>query len=239
MAKKKNKNTKTRRQVLTERRNAAEKNKRLARNAFILIILILGGFGFYNLSNTPDAIEVSEERLQDNPTVGNPQAPVTLTEFGDFGCPSCQDWHNQGIFTRIMEQFDGQLKMEWRDLPIIFPPYSISAAEAGQCAYDQGKFWEFHDILYNNWNGENNGWAAREKIIGFANDAKLDVDKFTECLDEKHHQPKIDASNSDARKLGLTGTPAFFIISNNQVIPIQGAQPFEVFQRIFDAELQN
>jgi len=173
-----------------------------------------------------------------SPYLGDKNAPITLVEFGDYQCFFCNKFFHDtenGILENYVKT--GKVKIIFKDYTIIGPD-SITAALGANCAGDQGKFWEFHDILYNNWNGENNGWAAREKIIGFANDAKLDVDKFTECLDEKHHQPKIDASNSDARKLGLTGTPAFFIISNNQVIPIQGAQPFEVFQRIFDAELQ-
>ncbi len=173
-----------------------------------------------------------------SPYLGDKNAPITLVEFGDYQCFFCNKFFHDtenGILENYVKT--GKVKIIFKDFTIIGPD-SITAALGANCAGDQGKFWEFHDILYNNWNGENNGWAAREKIIGFANDAKLDVDKFTECLDEKHHQPKIDASNSDARKLGLTGTPAFFIISNNQVIPIQGAQPFEVFQRIFDAELQ-
>ena len=174
-----------------------------------------------------------------SPYLGDKNAPITLVEFGDYQCFFCNKFFHDtenGILENYVKT--GKVKIIFKDYTIIGPD-SITAALGANCAGDQGKFWEFHDILYNNWNGENNGWAAREKIIGFANDAKLDVDKFTECLDEKHHQSKITASNSDAQKLGLTGTPAFFVINaNNQVTPIQGAQPFEVFQRIFDAELQ-
>jgi len=174
-----------------------------------------------------------------SPYLGDENAPITLVEFGDYQCFFCNKFFHDtenGILENYVKT--GKVKIIFKDFTIIGPD-SITAALGANCAGDQGKFWEFHDILYNNWNGENNGWAAREKIIGFANDVKLDVDKFTECLDEKHHQSKIDASNSDARKLGLTGTPGFFVINaNNQVTPIQGAQPFEVFQRIFDAELQ-
>jgi protein-disulfide isomerase len=170
-----------------------------------------------------------------SPYLGDKNAPITLVEFGDYQCFFCNKFFHD-TENRILENYvkTGKVKIIFKDYTIIGPD-SITAALGANCAGDQGKFWEFHDILYNNWNGENNGWAAREKIIGFANVAKLDVDKFTECLDKKHHQSKITASNRDAQQLGLTGTPAFFIISNNQVTPIQGAQPFEVFQRIFDA----
>jgi len=174
-----------------------------------------------------------------SPYLGDENAPITLVEFGDYQCFFCNKFFHDtenGILENYVKT--GKVKIIFKDYTIIGPD-SITAALGANCAGDQGKFWEFHDILYNNWNGENNGWAAREKIIGFANDIKLDVDKFTECLDEKHHQAKIDASNRDAQQLGLTGTPAFFIINNNQVTPIKGAQPYEVFQRIFDAQLQN
>ena len=222
--------------------------------AGISVISILAAFFAMNALVVPDQPlvlveandrDVEAERFSGailtangSPYLGDKNAPITLVEFGDYQCFFCNKFFHDtenGILENYVKT--GKVKIIFKDFTIIGPD-SITAALGANCAGDQGKFWEFHDILYNNWNGENNGWAAREKIIGFANDAKLDVDKFTECLDEKHHQPKIDASNSDARKLGLTGTPAFFIISNNQVIPIQGAQPFEVFQRIFDAELQ-
>jgi protein-disulfide isomerase len=222
--------------------------------AGISVISILAAFFAMNALVVPDQPlvlveandrDVEAERFSGailtangSPYLGDENAPITLVEFGDYQCFFCNKFFHDtenGILENYVKT--GKVKIIFKDFTIIGPD-SITAALGANCAGDQGKFWEFHDILYNNWNGENNGWAAREKIIGFANDAKLDVDKFTECLDEKHHQPKIDASNSDARKLGLTGTPAFFIISNNQVIPIQGAQPFEVFQRIFDAELQ-
>jgi len=173
-----------------------------------------------------------------SPYLGDKNAPITLVEFGDYQCFFCNKFFHDtenGILENYVKT--GKVKIIFKDYTIIGPD-SITAALGANCAGDQEKFWEFHDILYNNWNGENNGWASSENVIGFAKELNLDVEKFTECLDEKHHQSKIAASNSDAQKLGLTGTPAFFIISNNQVIPIQGAQPFEVFQRIFDAELQ-
>ena len=223
--------------------------------AGISVISILAAFFAMNALVVPDQPlvlveandrDVEAERFSGailtangSPYLGDKNAPITLVEFGDYQCFFCNKFFHDtenGILENYVKT--GKVKIIFKDYTIIGPD-SITAALGANCAGDQGKFWEFHDILYNNWNGENNGWAAREKIIGFANDAKLDVDKFTECLDEKHHQSKITASNRDAQQLGLTGTPAFFVINaNNQVTPIQGAQPFEVFQRIFDAELQ-
>jgi protein-disulfide isomerase len=174
-----------------------------------------------------------------SPYLGDENAPITLVEFGDYQCFFCNKFFHDtenGILENYVKT--GKVKIIFKDYTIIGPD-SITAALGAHCAGDQGKFWEFHDILYNNWNGENNGWASSENVKGFATELNLDVDKFTTCLDDKRHQAKIVASGTDAQKLGLTGTPAFFIInSNNQVTPIQGAQPYEVFERLFDAALQ-
>jgi len=223
--------------------------------AGISVISILAAFFVMNtlvVSEQPLVLEEVRDRNDEiesfsgailtangSPYLGDENAPITLVEFGDYQCFFCNKFFHDtenGILKNYVET--GKVKIIFKDYTIIGPD-SITAALGANCAGDQGKFWEFHDILYNNWNGENNGWAAREKIIGFANDTKLDVDKFTECLDEKHHQAKIEASYRDAQQLGITGTPGFFVINaNNQVTPIQGAQPYEVFQRIFDAQLQ-
>lgn len=115
----------------------------------------------------------------------------------------------------------------------------MNAAHAAHCAEDQGKFWEFHDVLYNNWAGENNGWASSEKLVGFFQEIELEEQSFVQCMNEARHQPLIVACNEDARTLGLTGTPAFFVIgSDNKITKIAGAQPYDVFQRIFEQELQ-
>lgn len=172
-----------------------------------------------------------------SPYLGDKNAPITLVEFGDYQCHFCNKFFHETEHT-ILENYvkTGKVKIIFKDYTIIGPD-SITAALGAHCAEDQGKFWEFHDILYNKYTGENNGWASSENVIGFAAELNLDVDKFTICLKDKRHQAKIVASGSDAQKLGLTGTPAFFIINeNNQVTPIQGAQPYEVFQRIFDAQ---
>jgi len=95
--------------------------------------------------------------------------------------------------------------------------------------------------LYDNYSGENNGWASQEKIFEFAKQMELDMEKFIECnVNEKYIQ-KINASNRDARTLGITGTPAFYIISinNQQVEFISGAQPYESFEKIINLMLEN
>jgi len=183
--------------------------------------------------------EISSATFTDNasPFLGDKNAPITLVEFGDYQCFFCNKFFHE-TEEKIINEYvrTGKVKIIFKDYTIIGPD-SIEAAHGTHCADDQGSFWEYHDILYDNWGGENNGWASPENLVGFARDLELDIDLFTECMQEKRHQSKIVSSGQDARTLGLTGTPAFFVIGNdNTVTPIQGAQPYEVFERIFDSQ---
>ena len=118
---------------------------------------------------------------------------------------------------------------------------SIGAAHATHCAEEQGKFWQYHHTLYNNWEGENNGWANNENLKKFAQQIELNMDEFIQCNSDERYSQKISASNNDARTLGITGTPAFYIISTNsqQVQAISGAQPYETFEKIFNSMLES
>ena len=101
-------------------------------------------------------------------------------------------------------------------------------------------FWEYHDILYSNWTGENNGWASETNLVNFAEEVGLNMDEWSECMIQQKHSQTILNSNDDAKTLGLTGTPAFFIInSEGKVTKLVGAQPFEVFKTTFDNILEN
>ena len=123
--------------------------------------------------------------------------------------------------------------MLFKDFTIIGPD-SKTAALATHCANEQNKFWEYHDILYNNWDGENNGWASIQNLWNFSMQLDLDMEQMSECMNEKRYMRIIDASNTDAENLGLTGTPAFFVINDNSVVKIVGAQPIDVFENIFN-----
>ena len=134
----------------------------------------------------------------------------------------------------------GKVNVIFKDYTIIGQD-SVRAAHAAHCAGEQGKFWQYHNTLYDNWGGENNGWANQENIIQFAQQVGLNMDDFIDCNANRKFEEKISASNADANTLGITGTPAFYIISttNGQVQHIQGAQPYEVFEKIFNTMLEN
>ena len=188
----------------------------------------------------PSKITMAVFLENSSPPLGDPNAPITLVEFGDYQCHFCNVFfHNTE--DKIVKNYveTGKVKIIFKDFTIIGPD-SINAAHGAHCANDQGLFWEYHDILYNNWTGENNGWASSENLLKFANQIGLDIDKWSECMINSEYSEIISASNQDARSLGLTGTPSFFVIdSNNKVTKLFGAQPYEQFQRIFDTALEN
>jgi len=192
-----------------------------------------------SLKKEPQKIHASVLIENGSPYLGDPAAPITLVEFGDYQCFFCNKFFHTtepDIITNYVET--GKVKIIFKDFTIIGPD-STSAAHAAHCADDQGKFWEYHDILYNNWTGENNGWASSENLHRFAQNVGLDINEFSECMESEIHNPLIAASVEDAKTLGLRGTPGFFVIGvDNQIIKIPGAQPYSVFESIFDSELE-
>jgi len=173
-----------------------------------------------------------------SPILGDPQAPITLIEFGDYQCHFC-NVHFHNTEHRLLENFikTGKVKMIFKDFTIIGPD-SVNAAHGTHCANDQGKFWEYHDILYSNWTGENNGWASSDNLLRFAQEIELDIDQWSDCMIDEKYSQIISDSSKDARELGITGTPAFFVIGpDNKITRISGAQPYESFEKIFNSEL--
>ena len=221
--------------------------------ASITITLVI--FGFNNSSNeielsiepTPKMDQIGPEKItmdtfvsNGSPILGDPDAPITLVEFGDYQCHYCNVFF-QSIEKDILKNYvdTGKVKIIFKDYNIIGED-SVKASQGAHCANDQGLFWEYHDILYSNWTGENNGWASSENLAIFAQQIGLNMNKWSECMNKGSHSQIILKSNDDARALQLTGTPAFFIInSEGEVSKLFGAQPFEVFKKIFDEKLEN
>ena len=221
--------------------------------ASITITLVI--FGVNNSSNeielsiepTPEMDQIGPKKitmdtflLNGSPILGDPNAPITLVEFGDYQCHYCNVFF-QSIEKDILKNYvdTGKVKIIFKDYNIIGED-SVIASQGAHCANDQGLFWEYHDILYSNWTGENNGWASSENLAIFAQQIDLNMNKWSECMKKGSHSQIILKSNDDARTLELTGTPAFFIInSEGKVSKLFGAQPFEVFKKIFDSQLEN
>ena len=218
--------------------------------ASITITLVIFGFnGSFSeqglsIEPAPKTEEMGPAKITMNtflsngsPILGNHDAPITLVEFGDYQCHYCNVFFHSiegDIITNYVET--GKVKIIFKDYNIIGPD-SIQASHGAHCANEQGEFWKYHDVLYSNWTGENNGWASSENLGIFAKEIGLDMNDWSECMIKGTYSQTILDSNNDARALGLTGTPAFFVInSDGKVTKLFGAQPFEVFKKIFDSE---
>jgi len=220
--------------------------------ASVAIIVVFLAFGIFSdkaeltVVPTPAVQEIGPKEISTatfmengSPILGDTNAPITVIEFGDYQCYFCNQFFHKtegSILKNFVET--GKVKIIFKDYTIIGDD-SIAAAHAAHCADDQGSFWKYHDILYNNWTGENNGWASSKNLLQFAKDVGLDTNDFTKCMIDSKHSSTIIKSNQDAKDLGLTGTPTFFIIgTDNKVTKLVGAQPYDVFEKIFNSELK-
>lgn len=117
-----------------------------------------------------------------SPILGNENAPVTLIEFGDYQCFYCNKFFHNTEESIVKNYIDsGKVKMIFKDYTIIGKD-SVAAVNAAHCANEQNSFWKYHDILYNNWKGENTGWASSENLLKFASDAGLNSSEFSKCV---------------------------------------------------------
>ena len=218
--------------------------------AVIVLIFVFGGEFFQpvekEINEEPISTQENNNELtlytffgNSSPVLGNPNAPLILVEFGDYQCHFCNVYF-QDTEHKIIKNYvnTGKVKILFKDF-IIIGPDSLSAAHMAHCAGEQGKFWEYHDILYNNWNGENNGWASKQNLLKFANEIDLDMEKLVDCDRNNKYKSIIESSNNDARMLGITGTPAFFVLSNTDIQKLTGAQKYEVFEKVFETMLEN
>jgi protein-disulfide isomerase len=168
----------------------------------------------------------------EEPTKGYADAPVVIEEFSDFRCGHCA---NFALFT--LPEFreylhQGKVKIVFRNFPVLGPQSQL-AAQAGECAHQQGRFWEYHDKLFKaTYNREN--IFTKEGLKEVAAELDLDTEAFNLCLEEGKYVDEVEQDTSDGRQLGVQGTPTFFI--NGRMLV--GNQPFSKFQRIIEEELQ-
>ena len=178
----------------------------------------------------------------DDPVIGDPNAPVTIIEFSDFECPFCARFHVQTL-PAIMEEYinDGKVKLVFRDFPIqSIHPNALPASLAAECADEQGKFKEMHDALFDNQGQWSNVQTADAVALfmQYANAMQLEQEQFDSCLTNGKYIDEIRNDLIDGRDYGVSGTPGFFI-GNDEVgyVELTGAQPYEAFKRVIDAQL--
>ncbi|MEW5896813.1 MAG: DsbA family protein [Nanoarchaeota archaeon] len=185
-----------------------------------------------NFPEPPSAPAIDKSKLADDDAVkGDKNAPVTIVEFSDYQCPFCQKFYTE-TFPQIEEKYikTGKVKFVYRDFPLNFHQNAQKAAEAAECAGEQGKYYEMHNKLFEE--GVDGGIDAFKQ---YAQDLKLDIAKFNQCLDSGKMKTEVQKDLQDGQSLGVSGTPAFFI-NGKEVV---GAQPFSVFGQIIEQELKN
>ncbi|MDP2684351.1 MAG: DsbA family protein [bacterium] len=173
---------------------------------------------------TPTVADV--EVRADDYIRGDKNAPVTLVEWSDFECPFCS--RVLPSLEKVLEDYDGQVRLIYRHFPLSFHANAQKAAEASECAGDQGKFWEMHDIMF-----ENQSSIAVDDLKGYAKELGLNTSTFNDCLDNDTHAQKVKDDFTEGTQVGVQGTPATFV--NGTMI--SGAQPYESFAAAIDAAL--
>jgi protein-disulfide isomerase len=179
------------------------------------------------LPEPPKAPAERKEVAATGPARGPEKAPVTIVEFSDFQCPFC----SRAIKTvdEVMKAYPNDVRLVFRQFPLEFHKQAPKAAEAALCAADQNKFWEFHDTLFANQSA-----LQPDKLKEHAKTVGLDTAKFNKCLDSGEKAAAVKTDQEAGQKVGVNGTPAFFI---NGIL-LSGAQPFDEFKSVIDAELQ-
>lgn len=175
----------------------------------------------------PPSVRRYDVPVDDDPYLGPENAAITLIEFSDYECPFCTRWHSE-VFEPLMEKYPDQVRFVYRDFPLPSHPNAIPAAEAANCAQEQGAFWEFHNQLFQTGQGLN---ASLYQDI--ASGLGLDMEQFKQCVEKRTYQAEVDADFQYAANLGVSSTPTFFLNG----IPIVGAQPFEFFDEVVRREL--
>ena len=217
--------------------------------AFAIAIIIIGAIIGYRLFFTSNPDGNVTYVADYSPVLGNANATIYVVEFSDYECPYCQasEGTNQDVISRlkegdstweapipkVIEQYvnTGKVKLVFRNFPLHTD--SKEATLAAYCANEQGKFWEYHQDLFKNYNALTN-----TDLKKYAVDLNLNLNQFDQCLDSKKYEKNVDNDMSDGDALGVSGTPTFFIGNNETGYEkIVGAQPFSVFKQIIESKI--
>jgi len=196
-----------------------------------------GKYLILNLIKLPEKIEKREVNvtktqtpqpeinidIKNEPYKGNKNAKVTIVEFSDYACPFCARFATQTL-PKIMKNFD--VRFVYKDFPLpMHGEAAVKAHEAANCALEQGKYWQYHDILFQ----RQAEWKSNtSKFLDYAKALGMNVTEFKECLDSDKYRQEILEDRDEGMKLGVRGTPTFFINGKK----ISGALPYEEFARV-------
>jgi len=225
-------------------------NKKAVILGIVLALVIIGGsataflsMGQNNSNRSTQTSQLDEivkkltqPVLSNASALGSDAGQITLIEFGDYQCQECAKFHKV-TRSQIINNYvnTGAIKFLFKDFVINDRPSdkaSTLAARASYCAADQGKYWQYHDEIYSNSQGENTGWVSKESLKQFARNVKVsDLTKFSECLDSQKYNDAVMENVQLAQAIGLKTAPTFILVrEGKEPLGIVGAQPFNVFQ---------
>jgi len=171
----------------------------------------------------PPRVEVAA----DGPALGPADAPVTIVEFSDYECPFCKRAHP--TVNEIVKRYPERVRFVYRHFPLdSIHPNARGAAEASLCAEEQGKFWQYHDLVF-----QASEKLGAETLRGVAEKAGLDLARYDACVQERRYRARVDADVAEGREARVSGTPAFFVNG----IPLSGARSVEEFVEVIEKEL--
>ncbi|MEK7614927.1 MAG: DsbA family protein [Patescibacteria group bacterium] len=163
------------------------------------------------------------------PSLGRADAPLTIVEFADFGCPYSRQ--SSFVMRELSLKYPDKIRFIYRDFPVLdLHPIAQKAAEAGKCANDQGQFWQYHDKLY-----QNQLDLSVDQLYQYAASLNLNKDVFRSCLDSGKHREAVLKDYQDGLTAGVRGTPTFFINGSK----VEGAVPKAIFEQLIQANTSN
>lgn len=196
----------------------------------VAAVTFLGG----SSSNTATSTQKADPEVlvrADSNKIGSSSAKVTLVEFGDYQCPACGAAYP--IVKRIIEDYSGKIKFVFRNFSFLGPE-SDWAANAAECAGEQGKFWQYYDYIYEHQSGENKGAFSKDNLKSFAKTLNLDTSKFSTCVDSNKYLSKVVSDTNDGKALGVNSTPTFYLNGEQ----IRGVVPYDSLKTKIDSLLK-
>jgi protein-disulfide isomerase len=195
----------------------------------VVVVAVLVALNQGSDSSGPESDAVVLEK-----SLGAADAPVVVAEYADFQCPYCKEFAlgpEQQLRKDYVDQ--GRVRLVFRHFPFIGNE-STWASEASECANEQGRFWDYHDKLFEEQGGENQGAFSQDNLKRFAAELGLDTQKFNECLDSGKYESQVQAAFNEARRRGVNSTPT--ILVNGKVI--QNGSSYPVLQAAIEAALK-
>lgn len=203
-----------RQEIRNKRIKKAQNQRRIVLISVITISLLISAFVIYQSQKPVGEIKMIEEKTRpqtDGLTMGNPDAVVVVEEFSDFQCVACyRFWQNfeEDFINRYVASGDVLFKY----VPFSFlGNESLQAAEAAYCAEEEGRFWDYHDTLFLNWNGENAGNFSDKRLVAFAGSLGLNENSFKSCLNSNRYNGDVQEGLRYGKSLGVSATPTFSV----------------------------